>query len=115
MPSQVLASFLLLFPLVLLPSTSPLFTPFPHSLPLLFSPPTPFLFPLLLPSSSPYPLSPLHPPPHLPFSQAACDLLRKVIRMLYLLKRLKSQMQGGKREITKVAQTFSEIGETLVI
>lgn len=42
--------------------------------------------------------------------QAACDLLRKVIRMLYLLKRLKSQMQGGTREITKVAQTFSEIG-----
>jgi len=30
--------------------------------------------------------------------------------MLYLLKRLKSQMQGGTREITKVAQTFSEIG-----
>ena len=43
--------------------------------------------------------------------QAACDLLRKVIRMLYLLKRLKSQMQGGTREITKVAQTFSEIGQ----
>ena len=43
--------------------------------------------------------------------QAACDLLRKVIRMLYLLKRLKSQMQGGTREITKVAQTFSEIGK----
>ncbi len=42
--------------------------------------------------------------------QAACDLLRKVIRMLYLVKRLKSQMQGGSREITKVAQTFSEIG-----
>ena len=42
--------------------------------------------------------------------QSACDLLRKVIRMLYLLKRLKSQMQGGTREITKVAQTFSEIG-----
>ncbi len=41
----------------------------------------------------------------------ACDLLRKVIRMLYLLKRLKSQMQGGNREITKVAQTFSEIGQ----
>ena len=35
--------------------------------------------------------------------------------MLYLLKRLKSQMQGGTREITKVAQTFSEIGKTLVI
>ena len=47
--------------------------------------------------------------------QAACDLLRKVIRMLYLLKRLKSQMQGGTREITKVAQTFSEIGNNDVI
>ena len=35
--------------------------------------------------------------------------------MLYLLKRLKSQMQGGTREITKVAQTFSEIGKALVI
>ena len=30
--------------------------------------------------------------------------------MLYLLKRLKTQLQGGTREITKVAQTFSEIG-----
>jgi len=45
--------------------------------------------------------------------QAACDLLRKVIRMLYLLKRLKSQMQGGTREITKVAQTFSEIDQLM--
>lgn len=43
--------------------------------------------------------------------QATCDLLRKVIRMLYLMKRLKSQMQGGSREITKVAQTFSEIDQ----
>ena len=42
--------------------------------------------------------------------QAACDLLRKVIRMLFLMKRLKSQMQGGLREIAKVAQTFNEIG-----
>ena len=30
--------------------------------------------------------------------------------MLYLLKRLKALMQSGTREITKVAQTFSEIG-----
>ena len=44
------------------------------------------------------------------YFQAACDLLRKVIRMLFLIKRLKSQMQGGIREITKVAQTFNEIG-----
>ncbi|CAI8014359.1 Conserved oligomeric Golgi complex subunit 5 [Geodia barretti] len=43
--------------------------------------------------------------------QNVCDLLRKVIRMLYLLKRLKSQLQGGTREITKVAQTFSEIDQ----
>lgn len=42
--------------------------------------------------------------------QAACDLLRKVIRMLYLMKRIKTQMQGGVKEITKVAQTFNEIG-----
>ena len=37
-------------------------------------------------------------------------LMCKVIRMLFLMKRLKSQMQGGLREITKVAQTFNEIG-----
>ncbi len=54
-------------------------------------------------------LPPSLPPSLLP-AQAVCDLLRKIIRMLYLLKRLKSQMQGGSREITKVAQTFSEIG-----
>ena len=91
-PSQLLASFLLLSFPVLISSPSLLF----------FSPPLLshlFLLLLLL----------------FPLSQAACDLLRKVIRMLYLLKRLKSQMQGGTREITKVAQTFSEIGKTLVI
>ena len=42
--------------------------------------------------------------------QAACDLLRKVIRMLYLMKRVRAQMQAGVKEIAKVAQTFSEIG-----
>ena len=31
--------------------------------------------------------------------------------MLYLVKRLRSQVQGGSREITKVVQTFSEIGK----
>ena len=44
------------------------------------------------------------------YMQSSCDLLRKIIRMLYLLKRLKALMQSGTREITKVAQTFSEIG-----
>ena len=34
--------------------------------------------------------------------------------MLYLVKRLRSQVQGGAREITKVAQTFSEIGEHIL-
>ena len=33
--------------------------------------------------------------------------------MMYLVKRLRSQLQGGTREITKVAQTFSEIGTTI--
>ena len=31
--------------------------------------------------------------------------------MLYLMKRIKAQMQGGVKEITKVAQTFNEIGK----
>ena len=31
--------------------------------------------------------------------------------MLYLVKRLRSQVQGGSREITKVAQTINEIGK----
>ena len=48
-----------------------------------------------------------------PWQQSACDLLRRIIRILYLVKRLKSQVQGGVKEITKVAQTFSEIGEEL--
>lgn len=33
--------------------------------------------------------------------------------MLYLIKRAKTLMQGGIKEITKVAQTFSEIGCSL--
>jgi len=33
------------------------------------------------------------------------------MRMLFLLKRLKTQMQGGNKELTKMAQTFSELGE----
>ena len=48
------------------------------------------------------------------FHKAACDLLRRVVRMLYLIKRLRSQVQGGSREITKVAQTFSEIGKCYI-
>ena len=43
-------------------------------------------------------------------SQAACDLLRKVIRMLYLMKRLRALTQAGPKEIAKMAQIFSEIG-----
>ena len=112
------ASSILYCPLPFFSPPLPFFSP-----PLLFSSP-PLLLPLLifssLLSSLPYPSRLLPPPPLLillllPLSQAACDLLRKVIRMLYLLKRLKSQMQGGTREITKVAQTFSEIGKTLVL
>ncbi|XP_022783451.1 conserved oligomeric Golgi complex subunit 5-like isoform X3 [Stylophora pistillata] len=41
--------------------------------------------------------------------QEACDILRRVIRVLYLTKRLQSQLQGGTREITKAAQSLSEL------
>ncbi|XP_056429563.1 conserved oligomeric Golgi complex subunit 5 isoform X1 [Hyla sarda] len=41
--------------------------------------------------------------------QSACDLLRRIIRILYLSKRLQSQLQGGSREITKAAQSLNEL------
>uniref|UniRef100_A0A7N8X6G9 Component of oligomeric golgi complex 5 n=1 Tax=Mastacembelus armatus TaxID=205130 RepID=A0A7N8X6G9_9TELE len=39
----------------------------------------------------------------------ACDLLRRIIRILYLSKRLQGQLQGGSREITKAAQSLNEL------
>uniref|UniRef100_A0A287A8B1 Conserved oligomeric Golgi complex subunit 5 n=1 Tax=Sus scrofa TaxID=9823 RepID=A0A287A8B1_PIG len=39
----------------------------------------------------------------------ACDLLRRIIRILYLSKRLHGQLQGGSREITKAAQSLNEL------
>ena len=45
--------------------------------------------------------------------QEACDILRRVIRALYLTKRLQGQLQGGAREITKAAQSLSELGKEL--
>jgi len=42
--------------------------------------------------------------------QETCDLLRHIIRMMYLSKRLHSQLQGGAREITKAAQSLNELG-----
>ncbi|KAL6459736.1 hypothetical protein MHYP_G00314950 [Metynnis hypsauchen] len=41
--------------------------------------------------------------------QVACDLLRRIIRILYLSKRLQGQLQGGSRELTKAAQSLSEL------
>ncbi|XP_069317811.1 conserved oligomeric Golgi complex subunit 5 isoform X7 [Eulemur rufifrons] len=41
--------------------------------------------------------------------QVACDLLRRIIRILYLCKRLQGQLQGGSREITKAAQSLNEL------
>ncbi|KAM4676724.1 conserved oligomeric Golgi complex subunit 5 [Discoglossus pictus] len=41
--------------------------------------------------------------------QSACDLLRRIIRILYLGKRLQGQLQGGSREITKAAQSLNEL------
>uniref|UniRef100_A0AAR2JV81 Conserved oligomeric Golgi complex subunit 5 n=1 Tax=Pygocentrus nattereri TaxID=42514 RepID=A0AAR2JV81_PYGNA len=41
--------------------------------------------------------------------QVACDLLRRIIRILYLSKRLQGQLQGGSRELTKAAQSLNEL------
>ncbi|KAM7121282.1 conserved oligomeric Golgi complex subunit 5 isoform 4-T4 [Molossus nigricans] len=41
--------------------------------------------------------------------QVACDLLRRIIRILHLSKRLQGQLQGGSREITKAAQSLNEL------
>lgn len=41
--------------------------------------------------------------------QAACELLRKVIRFLYLARKLKSHLQGGSRELPKAAQCVLEL------
>lgn len=41
--------------------------------------------------------------------QEACDLLRRIIRLLYLSKRLKTQLEGGAREIAKSAQSLAEL------
>uniref|UniRef100_A0A8V0XVW7 Component of oligomeric golgi complex 5 n=1 Tax=Gallus gallus TaxID=9031 RepID=A0A8V0XVW7_CHICK len=45
--------------------------------------------------------------------QAACDLLRRIIRILHLSKRLQGQLQGGSREITKAAQSLNELAHAL--
>lgn len=41
--------------------------------------------------------------------QAACDTLRSVARVSYLTSRLRDQIQGGSKEITKSAQTLGEL------
>ncbi len=41
--------------------------------------------------------------------QTSCELLRRVIRILSLSKRLQTQLQAGSKEITKTAQTLSEL------
>jgi len=47
------------------------------------------------------------------YDQVTCDLLRRIIRIQRLSKRLQGQLQGGVREITKAAQSLSELGEWL--
>ncbi|KAK2155274.1 hypothetical protein LSH36_244g03005 [Paralvinella palmiformis] len=41
--------------------------------------------------------------------QETCDMLRRIIRIMYLSKRLHGQLQGGTREITKAAQSLNEL------
>ena len=45
-------------------------------------------------------------------TQAACDLLRSIIRVIYLVKRLHGQLQGGVKEIAKAAQSVNELCES---
>ncbi len=42
--------------------------------------------------------------------QSSCELLRRIIRILGLSKRLEGYLQAGSKEITKSAQTLSELG-----
>ncbi|XP_031791924.1 conserved oligomeric Golgi complex subunit 5 isoform X3 [Piliocolobus tephrosceles] len=55
--------------------------------------------------ASPWPLHSVNTSMH----QVACDLLRRIIRILNLSKRLQGQLQGGSREITKAAQSLNEL------
>ncbi|EDV25887.1 uncharacterized protein TRIADDRAFT_24290, partial [Trichoplax adhaerens] len=41
--------------------------------------------------------------------QIACDILRCVIRVLYLSRRLDGQLQGGLKELTNAAQSLNEL------
>ena len=43
--------------------------------------------------------------------QETCDILRRVIRILQLGKKLQQQLAGGPTEITKAAQSLSELTE----
>ncbi|XP_043213901.1 conserved oligomeric Golgi complex subunit 5-like isoform X1 [Amphibalanus amphitrite] len=44
---------------------------------------------------------------------AACDMLRRLIRLQQLSRRLQAQLRGGLRDITKAAKTLSELDETV--
>ncbi|KAG1656205.1 Conserved oligomeric Golgi complex subunit 5 [Nymphon striatum] len=41
--------------------------------------------------------------------QSVCEILRRILRIMYLSKRLQTQLKGGAREITKAAQSLSEL------
>lgn len=43
--------------------------------------------------------------------QVTSEMLRRVLRFLYLSKRLEMQMPGGDLELTKAALTLSEVGK----
>ena len=48
------------------------------------------------------------------FLQNACDILRRIIRILHLTKRLKVQLKSGVREIAKAAQSLNELGRLFI-
>eukprot|EP00039_Didymoeca_costata_P020153 m.340253 g.340253 ORF g.340253 m.340253 type:complete len:767 (+) comp19209_c0_seq1:136-2436(+) len=45
--------------------------------------------------------------------QSACEILRRTLRYLYLAKRLKTQLQGGNREVAKAAATLTELNDLM--
>eukprot|EP00729_Bicosta_minor_P009414 gene9414-4147_t len=46
--------------------------------------------------------------------QAACEILRRTLRYLYLAKRLQGQLRGGAQEAAKAASTLTELNELTV-
>lgn len=45
--------------------------------------------------------------------QQTCDMIRRMGRLFQIVKRLRAQLQGGTKDITKAAQSLSEADQLL--